>query len=98
MDLGGPVWHASGRGKTEAESKRLARSALSGVGDASLGEWFEKGHNGIVHLRRRLSVDEQEAFGVTEVRDIRGTEEERIRLAVVMDARPQLRGVFPLGD
>ena len=96
MNLGGPVWHASGRGKTEAESKRIARAALEGVGDAKLGEWFERGHNGVVHLRRRLSAAEQEAFDITEVRDIRGSEEEKIRLAVVMEARPQLRDIFPL--
>jgi hypothetical protein len=98
MNLGGPVWHASGRGRTFAESKRIARTGLLDVGDASLGEWWEEGENGVVHLRRRLSAAEQEAYGVLHVRDIRGTREERIRLAVVMDARPELRGILPFAQ
>lgn len=51
--------------------------ALSGIGDASLGEWFEIG-DVAVHLRRRLTV--VEAAGL-EVVDVRGTDEERRRLA-----------------
>lgn len=40
--------------------KGKARTALDGVGDASLGEWIETGRTA-VHLRRRLSDAEVEA-------------------------------------
>ena len=59
------------------DSLRLhALNALSGVGDAQLGEWTEVGSMlpfgmNVYHLRRRLS--EQEASRVDGVRDIRNT-------------------------
>ena len=55
----------------------LARRSLEGVGDATLGEWRDATKNA-VHLRRRLSVREEEFIG--RAKDIRGTREERRRL------------------
>jgi hypothetical protein len=79
MNLGGPVWHVSVaspgipiRGQLEAECERQ----LSGVGDASLGEWREWTGRAF-HLRRRLSVREQRDVGP--VVDVRGSEEARRR-------------------
>jgi hypothetical protein len=62
----------------------IARRALEGVGDATLGEWVEDGSpgSGVVHVRRRLSTREAGNRGIV-VRDVRGTEEEERRLAVV---------------
>jgi hypothetical protein len=56
----------------------IARRALHGVGDAKLGEWVEQGERGVFHLRRRLSAAEAALVGPA--RDIRGTEEERVRM------------------
>jgi len=65
------------------DSERIARDALVTVGDPSLGEWTELGRHGIVHVRRRLrAATEAAAYGLT-VRDIRGTDDERERLAIV---------------
>jgi hypothetical protein len=64
------------------------------MSDRALGEWWERGSRGIVHLRRRLSVDEMEAFGVTSVRDIRGTPGELERLKELVDAVPTLARAF----
>lgn len=79
MQLGGPVWHVSVaspglplRARLEAECERQ----LTGVGDATLGEWREWTGRAF-HLRRRLSVREQRAVGP--VVDIRGTPEARQR-------------------
>ena len=55
-----------------------AEYELTGVGDAALGEWREVGALGVVHLRRRLSVDEAERVGP--VVDVRGTWEATKRL------------------
>lgn len=83
-DFGGPVWHASGRGADDAASWAIAERALEGVGDAALGEWRETGSpgSGVVHIRRRLSSREAGNHRLT-VRDIRGSDEEQRRLAVV---------------
>lgn len=79
MGLGGPVWHVSARAATEAMSWAMAERALDGVGDATLGEWRERGRNGIMHIRRRLTDDERRIPGRPsqrlQVRDIRGTPE-----------------------
>lgn len=83
------MWHASGRGRNETRSWRIAARSLAGVGDASLGEWREVGNGGVVHIRRRLSMIEAERYGHV-VRDIRGTTEEARRLAVVYAERPDL--------
>jgi hypothetical protein len=55
-----------------------AERALSGVGDAALGEWRERGKTA-VHLRRRLSVREwgDRPWGM----DYRGTTEVEAMLA-----------------
>jgi hypothetical protein len=94
LGLGGPVWHASGNGGKVNLSRRIARQALAGVGDARLGEWEEIGTREIVHVRRRLSVEEQEVFGLPTARDIRGSEEERSRLSALLAAAPYLAGAF----
>lgn len=72
----------------------MATRALAGVGDAALGEWPERGHNGIVHLRRRLSDGEREALGGLDVRDVRGTREERSRLRSLLRDAPHLKGLI----
>lgn len=70
------MWHASVayRGRKIAHPvtfEQRARRVLSGVGDASLGEWVE--HSAVAcHIRRRLSADEAVGFVL---RDIRGTPE-----------------------
>jgi hypothetical protein len=69
---------------SRGEAKALAYAALEGVGDPALGEWTEKA--GAFHLRRRLTA--REAYRVGPVRDIRGTEEERRRFAVLLRAAP----------
>lgn len=51
--------------------------ALEGVGDATLGEWEERGENAY-HVKRRLSAAEEEIVGVA--CDIRRTFEARERL------------------
>lgn len=48
----------------------LAHDVLTGVGEATLGEWHEVGDIAW-HLRRRLSSEEEGAVGP--VQDIRGT-------------------------
>jgi hypothetical protein len=84
-NFGGPVWHASARGRNRSESRRICINGLRGVGDASLGQWEHDGEKpGVVHMLRRLSVAEQETFAVPEPFDIRGTDEECARLASVI--------------
>jgi len=52
--------------------REVARNALIGVGDASLGEWHE--WTGFTyHIRRRLKPEEQLLIGPAI--DIRGTDE-----------------------
>ena len=82
--MGGPVWHASGRGSSRDGSLAIARRALEEVGDSSLGEWIEDGtvDTRVVHVRRRLSSREAGNRGIV-VRDIRGTPEEERRLVLV---------------
>lgn len=92
-NFGGPVWHASARGKTLSDSKRLARAALNGVGDALLGQWEGvQGRPEIWHVQRRLTDAEREAFAVPAPIDIRGTDEERARIASVYEEAPHLAG------
>jgi hypothetical protein len=95
-NFGGPVWHASGKGRTARESKQIALDGLTGVGDRQLGEWIDETGmgRGIVHVQRRLSDEEREAFGVPEPFDIRGTPEEERRIAAVFAEAPCLRGRF----
>lgn len=92
--FGGPVWHASGRGGNERASVAIALAAIRGVGDPGLGEWIDrKGTgSGIVHVQRRLTDAEREAFAVPEPFDVRGTDEEVVRIGRVLDEAPHLRG------
>lgn len=93
MGFGGPVWHASASSAVnEATAWAMAERALNGVGDPLLGEWRERGNRGIVHVRRRLTDGERALAGGLGVRDVRGTEEERERLAALLREAPQLRG------
>ena len=94
MGFGGPVWHASASAANEATAWAMAERALTGVGDAKLGQWRERGRRGVVHLRRRLTDAERASAGNLGVRDIRGTEEERDRLRALLREVPQLRGVL----
>jgi hypothetical protein len=88
MEFGGPVWHASGRGKDVLTSRWLAMRTLEGCGSALLGQWVDdRRPHGVVHVRRRLTP--AEASHVNELRDIRGTVEERDRLAALSCAIPK---------
>jgi hypothetical protein len=86
MNLGGPVWHASvasHRGiPIPSVLEMEARRQLTGVGDATLGEWTEWTGKAF-HLRRRLSTREQR--GVGPVVDIRHTPEAQRRAARLGD-------------
>lgn len=95
-NFGGPVWHASGKGSTAKESRRIALAGLNGVGDSAAGQWIDEvgGGRGIVHVQRRLTEAEREQFGVPEPYDIRGTPEQERRIAVVYAEAPYLRGRF----
>lgn len=85
MELGGPVWHASVASRSfpiAAVLEREAEAQLTGVGDASLGEWREWSGKAF-HIRRRLSEREQQHVGP--VMDIRGSDEARMRAMRVAD-------------
>ena len=90
------MWHASGKGKNQRDSLRIALMGIADVGDAAAGEWRDlKGvRGGIVHVQRRLSTEEQERFSVPEPYDIRGTIEEHRRIAAVYAGAPYLRGMM----
>lgn len=95
-NFGGPVWHASGKGRSRRESRSLALSVIEGVGDKTLGQWEEDGvREGIVHVQRRLTAEERAEFSVPEPYDIRGTDEESKRIAVVYAEAPYLHGRMP---
>jgi hypothetical protein len=89
LKLGGPVWHASASARSQSLAWQLALTALRGVGEASLGEWREVGERA-VHVRRRLTDEERALAGGLEVRDIRGTGEEAIRLETLIAEAPHL--------
>jgi hypothetical protein len=92
-NFGGPVWHASGRGRTISDSRRICRDGLRDVGDAALGEWeFDGEKRGVVHVIRRLSATERVRFAVPDPYDIRGTEEEHQRITAVYAEAPHLVG------
>ena len=75
------MWHASisdPRRQTSAAGLfDRALDELDGVGDATLGEWREVGDIA-VHVRRRLSAEEQATVGP--VADIRGSWEATKRI------------------
>jgi hypothetical protein len=96
MDFGGPVWHASASAINETTAWAMAERALLGVGDPLLGEWRERGQRGVMHVRRRLSDAERAMAGGLEVRDIRGTDEERDRIRALLRDAPHLRAVLGL--
>jgi len=73
-----------------ALARAMATSALEGVGDPSLGEWHEEGRSAY-HIRRRLTPEERALAGNLDVRDIRGSDEERERFATLFREAPQLR-------
>ena len=94
MGLGGPVWHASARAADEPLAWALAERALDGVGDPRLGQWRERGRQGVMHIRRRLTLPERARAGgqgLLCVRDIRGTEEEERRRRLLLRDAPYLR-------
>jgi len=95
-NFGGPVWHASGKSRKQRDALAIALSGISGVGDAEVGEWRDlKGvRGGVVHVLRRLSVEEREEFSVPEPYDIRGTDEERRRIEAVYAEAPYLQGMM----
>jgi hypothetical protein len=91
------VWHASVAprpgvsvagldplGRALLESR--ARDLLEGVGDAKRGEWVEVSARAI-HVRRRLSADEERLVGPAI--DIRGTPEVEQRLCAVRAILPK---------
>ena len=89
MNFGGPVWHASimaapGTKLPRKTMERLARKALDGVGDSTRGEWVEVAR--ALHLRRRLSAEEETVTGPSV--DIRGTLEYEHRLDPVRHLLP----------
>ena len=74
--LPGPVWHASVSSRFYYPDNVLeerARAVLDGVGNATLGEWVEIG-NVAIHLRRRLTSDEEHGIE-PRISDDRGTPE-----------------------
>jgi hypothetical protein len=71
----------------------LAERAIADKGDP-LHEWREVGPTGIVHIRRRLTDLERSQAGNLKVCDIRGTDEERRRLARLFKDAPHLRTLF----
>jgi hypothetical protein len=85
--MGGPVWHASGRGRSVSESRRLALLALEGVGDRAIADREFEGSRGIVHVQRRLAQAELDLAGITGLVDIRGTRRESELLVEVLIER-----------
>jgi hypothetical protein len=86
MDFGGPVWHASTAGTASAkERRRLALSALAGVGAPQLGQWVQE-RPLAYHVRRRLTPAEQAIVG--DVVDLRGTTEAVMRFERMREVVP----------
>lgn len=75
------------------KAKVLALQALEGVGDKALGQWIESSRSKIVHVRRRISVDEESVIGPAI--DIRGSKEESDRFWALFKDAPHLAGMFP---
>ena len=64
--------------------EQIAYKALRGVGDASRGQWIERG--GAFHLRRRLNAHEDVCVGG--LRDLRQTEDGWARYRTAIDRIP----------
>lgn len=75
-----------------ALARPMAIAALEGVGDPALGEWHEQAT--AYHIRRRLSDAERALAGGLAVHDIRGTQEERRRFALLFADVPYLKAVL----
>jgi hypothetical protein len=78
----------------EAQSLRIAQLGLEGVGDAALGEWVQVGNPGpngsrIVHVRRRLSLQEQIGSALSVV-DMRNTKQGTDRVRKLCEQYPSL--------
>ena len=67
--------------------RELALSAIESVGDETAGQW-EEFTGKAFHIRRRLTMEEQESIG--EAVDIRGTAEARNRINAVRVVVPFL--------
>ena len=84
------MWHASIASRSPLlnwQRAGLARAALTGVGDAMLGQWTEDNPEAF-HLRRRLTAREVLLGGIGAVLDIRGTEEAARRIQRVRPFLP----------
>ncbi len=84
------MWHASAAPYARAhlpilELRRLAFTALAGVGEKAPGQWVEISPRAY-HLRRRLSVSEQAAVGAAI--DCRGSLEGQRRLELFRGELP----------
>jgi hypothetical protein len=74
----------------------VARAGLIAVGERTLGEWEYAGEKrGVFHVVRRLTADERREFDVPDPYDIRGTDEERVRIEAVYAEAPHLRSLMP---
>jgi hypothetical protein len=91
------VWHASGKGRTMSDSRRIALAGLRGVGDTSQPDRTEDLGTGIFHVQRLLTAAEREEFGIGEPRDIRGTSLEQEIVQRVLAEAPYLAGAFRSG-
>jgi hypothetical protein len=93
------VWHASVHGRYGAPVwlvlEEIARVELRGVGDATAGEWAERGLTAF-HLRRRLTAKEMVAAGITSVCDVRGTTEQQERIARMRPFLPGPMSAMPV--
>ena len=64
--------------------------ALVGAGDESLGQWIDEVT--AIHVRRRLSMQEQLEHGLSMI-DIRGTPEAKRRADNVVRVLPRMRDI-----
>jgi len=81
----------------DAHSKQIALDALAQVGDPDRGEWIERGHAGplgasVWHVRRRLSVREEIAAGLSVI-DMRRTDAGAERLRKLCAQFPHLKPI-----
>lgn len=74
--------------KAGYDAKQEAIKALNGVGDRSLGEWFEV-HKAL-HVKRRLSITEQLMKAIDTV-DLRCTDEGYRKIQRLLRAVPMMK-------